>query len=178
MSIARDPHEEPIRAAIQDEAIVDNLDLLLDCLPGEIVAAIRELATHENLAAGRDGLLEIVLDLGRRPEARITSGDVTLLEREITDEDLNWVISHIGNFGGDNRAGIERTLHRISAIRNRSDRVVGLTCRVGRSVFGTIEILRDHIEAGRSILIMGRPGVGKTTMLREAARESHARICP
>jgi stage III sporulation protein SpoIIIAA len=149
MSIARDPHEEPIRAAIQDEAIVDNLDLLLECLPGEIVAAIRELATHENLAAGRDGLLEIVLDLGRRPEARITSGDVTLLEREITDEDLNWVISHIGNFGGDNRAGIERTLHRISAIRNRSDRVVGLTCRVGRSVFGTIEILRDHIEAGR-----------------------------
>jgi stage III sporulation protein SpoIIIAA len=170
MSIARDPHEEPIRAAIQDEAIVDNLDLLLACLPGEIVAAIRELATREELAAGRDGLLEIVMDRGRRPEARLTSGDVTLLDREVTDEDLNWVISRIGNFGGDNRAGIERTLHRISAIRNRSDRVVGLTCRVGRSVFGTIEILRDHIEAGRSILIMGRPGVGKTTMLREAAR--------
>ncbi|MEI6849381.1 MAG: AAA family ATPase, partial [bacterium] len=170
MSVARDPNEEPIRAAIQDEAIVDNLDLLLACLPGEIVAAIRELATREELAAGRDGLLEIVMDRGRRPEARLTSGDVTLLDREVTDEDLNWVISRIGNFGGDNRAGIERTLHRISAIRNRSDRVVGLTCRVGRSVFGTIEILRDHIEAGRSILIMGRPGVGKTTMLREAAR--------
>ena len=170
MSVARDPNEEPIRAAIQDEAIVDNLDLLLACLPGEIVAAIRDLATREELAAGRDGLLEIVMDRGRRPEARLTSGDVTLLDREVTDEDLNWVISRIGNFGGDNRAGIERTLHRISAIRNRSDRVVGLTCRVGRSVFGTIEILRDHIEAGRSILIMGRPGVGKTTMLREAAR--------
>lgn len=170
MSVARDPHEEATRTAIQDEAIVDNLDLLLACLPGEIVAAIRELATREELAAGRDGLLEIVMDRGRRPEARLTSGDVTLLDREVTDEDLNWVISRIGNFGGDNRAGIERTLHRISAIRNRSDRVVGLTCRVGRSVFGTIEILRDHIEAGRSILIMGRPGVGKTTMLREAAR--------
>jgi len=170
MSVARDPHDETTRTAIQDEAIVDNLDLLLDCLPGEIVAAIRDLATREELAAGRDGLLEIVMDRGRRPEARLTSGDVTLLDREITDEDLNWVISRIGNFGGDNRAGIERTLHRISAIRNRSDRVVGLTCRVGRSVFGTIEILRDHIEAGRSILIMGRPGVGKTTMLREAAR--------
>ena len=152
------------------EAIVDNLDLLLDCLPGEIVASIRELSTREELAAGRDGLLEVVMDLGRRPEARLTSGDVTLLEREVTEEDLSWVISRIGDFGGDNRAGIERTLHRISAIRNRADRVVGLTCRVGRSVFGTIEILRDHIESGKSILIMGRPGVGKTTMLREAAR--------
>jgi len=159
-----------VPTVVQDEAIVDNLDLLLECLPGEIVASIRELSTREELAAGRDGLLEVVMDLGRRPEARLTSGDVTLLEREVTEEDLSWVISRIGHFGGDNRAGIERTLHRISAIRNRADRVVGLTCRVGRSVFGTIEILRDHIESGKSILIMGRPGVGKTTMLREAAR--------
>jgi stage III sporulation protein SpoIIIAA len=170
MSMARDPHDLAAQTGAQDEAIVDNLELLLACLPGEIVAALRELATREELAAGRDGLLEIVLDLGRRPEARLTSGDVTLLEREVTDEDLNWVVTRIGAFGGDNRAGIERTLHRISAVRNRAGRVVGLTCRVGRSVFGTIEILRDHIEAGRSILIMGRPGVGKTTMLREAAR--------
>ena len=174
MSLANTPHDatSPLMAptVVQEEAIVDNLDLLLDCLPGEIVASIRELSTREELAAGRDGLLEVVMDLGRRPEARLTSGDVTLLEREVTEEDLSWVISRIGDFGGDNRAGIERTLHRISAIRNRADRVVGLTCRVGRSVFGTIEILRDHIESGKSILIMGRPGVGKTTMLREAAR--------
>ena len=100
MSIARDPHAEPTRTAIQDEAIVDNLDLLLACLPGEIVAALRELATREELAAGRDGLLEIVMDRGRRPEARLTSGDVTLLDREVTDEDLSWVISRIGDFGG------------------------------------------------------------------------------
>ena len=158
MSLANTPHDgtSPMLAptVVQEEAIVDNLDLLLDCLPGEIVASIRELSTREELAAGRDGLLEVVMDLGRRPEARLTSGDVTLLEREVTEEDLSWVISRIGDFGGDNRA----------------DRVVGLTCRVGRSVFGTIEILRDHIESGKSILIMGRPGVGKTTMLREAAR--------
>ena len=174
MSLAKNPHDGASAAleptVVQEEAIVDNLDLLLDCLPGEIIASVRELSTREELAAGRDGLLEIVMDLGRRPEARLTSGDVTLLEREVTEEDLSWVISRIGDFGGDNRAGIERTLHRISAIRNRSERVVGLTCRVGRSVFGTIEILRDHIESGKSILIMGRPGVGKTTMLREAAR--------
>ncbi|MFM8279193.1 MAG: hypothetical protein ACKN9R_02435, partial [Candidatus Limnocylindrus sp.] len=123
MSVARDPLTSA-QAGTHDEAIVDDLELLLACLPGEIVGSLRELATHEELAAGRDGLLEIVLDLGRRPEARLTTGDVTLLEREITDEDLNWVISRIGDFGGDNRAGIERTLHRISAIRNRADRVV------------------------------------------------------
>lgn len=174
MSLANTPRTGTgpmlVPTVVQEEAIVDNLDLLLECLPGEIVASIRELSSREELAAGRDGLLEVVMDLGRRPEARLTSGDVTLLEREVTEEDLLWVISRIGDFGGDNRAGIERTLHRISAIRNRADRVVGLTCRVGRSVFGTIEILRDHIESGKSILIMGRPGVGKTTMLREAAR--------
>ena len=143
MSIARDPQD----SALNDEAIVDNLDLLLACLPAEIVAAVRELAEHEELAAGRAGLLEIVLDLGRRPEARLTSGDRVLLDREVTDEDLSLVVGRIGDFGGDNRAGIERTLHRISAIRNRSGRVVGLTCRVGRAVFGTIEIQigRAHV---------------------------------
>jgi stage III sporulation protein SpoIIIAA len=79
-------------------------------------------------------------------------------------------VDHIGLFGDDNRAGIERTLHRISAIRNRSGKVVGLTCRIGRAVYGTIEIIADFVESGKSILIMGRPGIGKTTMLREAAR--------
>ncbi len=93
-----------------------------------------------------------------------------LLEREVTDEDIQYVIDHIGSFGEDNRAGIERTLHRISAIRNRSGKIVGLTARIGRAVFGTIEIIKDLVESGKSVLIMGRPGIGKTTMLREAAR--------
>ena len=93
-----------------------------------------------------------------------------LLEREITEADIAYVVEHIGSFGDDNRAGIERTLHRISAIRNRSGKIVGLTCRIGRAVYGTIEIIADFVETGKSILIMGRPGIGKTTMLREAAR--------
>ena len=95
---------------------------------------------------------------------------MTLLEREIDERDIAHVVEHIGSFGDDNRAGIERTLHRISAIRNRNGKIVGLTCRIGRAVYGTIEIIADFIETGKSILIMGRPGIGKTTMLREAAR--------
>ena len=111
------------------------------------------------------------MDLGRRPEARFPDGEVMLLEREIDRaDDLQYVVDHIGTFGDDNRAGIERTLHRISAIRNRNGKIVGLTCRIGRAVFGTIEIIEDFVESGKSILIMGRPGIGKTTMLREAAR--------
>jgi stage III sporulation protein SpoIIIAA len=141
----------------------DDLDDLLEALPPEIVERVRELGS-------RADLLEIVLDLGRRPEARFTHAEEVLLDREVTDADIGFVVDHIGAFGDDNRAGIERTLHRISAIRNRGGKVVGLTCRIGRAVFGTIDIIRDIAESGQSILILGRPGVGKTTMLREVAR--------
>ena len=118
-----------------------------------------------------DTVIEVVMDLGRKPEARFGGGgEEVLLDREIKPEDIQYVVDHVGSFGEDNRAGIERTLHRISAIRNRNRKIVGLTCRVGRAVFGTIEIIDDLVESGQSILIMGRPGIGKTTMLREAAR--------
>jgi stage III sporulation protein SpoIIIAA len=142
---------------------MDDLDVLLAALPPEIVEAIHALPDRETL-------IEVVLDLGRRPEARYPASEVTLLEREIVEADLQYVVEHIGSFGDDNRAGIERTLHRISAIRNRNGKVVGLTCRIGRAVYGTIDIIADFVETGKSILIMGRPGIGKTTMLREAAR--------
>ena len=142
---------------------MDDLDLLLAALPPEVVAAVHALPAS-------DDLIEVVLDLGRRPEARFPDSEETLLEREIDEADLAYVVDHIGTFGDDNRAGIERTLHRISAIRNRSGKIVGLTCRIGRAVYGTIEIIDDFVESGKSILIMGRPGIGKTTMLREAAR--------
>jgi stage III sporulation protein SpoIIIAA len=142
---------------------IDDLDLLLAALPPDVVAAVHALTDPANL-------IEVVMDLGRRPEARSTASEVTLLEREITEADIKYVVDHIGTFGDDNRAGIERTLHRISAVRNRTGKIVGLTCRIGRAVYGTIEIISDFVESGKSILIMGRPGIGKTTMLREAAR--------
>ena len=110
------------------------------------------------------------MDLGRPPEARYVKEEIILSPDEVKEGDIEYVVARIGVFGGDNRAGIERTLHRISAIRNRSGRIVGLTCRVGRAVFGTIKIIEDLIQSGKSILLMGRPGVGKTTMLREVAR--------
>jgi len=141
----------------------DDLDALMESLPPEICDRLRGLAN-------RTDLLEVVMDLGRRPQARFTTGEEDLLDREITEADIAHVIDHIGVFGDDNRAGIERTLHRISAIRNRSGKVVGLTCRIGRAVFGTIDIIRDIVESGQSVLLLGRPGVGKTTMLREVAR--------
>jgi stage III sporulation protein SpoIIIAA len=142
---------------------IDDLDALLEALPAEVVEAIHRLPDPGDV-------IEVVLDLGRPPEARYPDSEVTLLEREVTEQDIATVVAKIGTFGDDNRAGIERTLHRISAIRNRNGKIVGLTCRVGRAVFGTIEIVEDLVESGRSILIMGRPGIGKTTMLREAAR--------
>ncbi len=142
---------------------IDDLDALLSSLPPEIVDAVHALEDRESL-------IEVVMDLGRRPEGRFPDSEVMLLDREVTDADIGFVVEHIGLFGDDNRAGIERTLHRISAIRNRSGKIVGLTCRIGRAVYGTIEIITDFVETGKSILIMGRPGIGKTTMLREAAR--------
>src|SRR5213595_3990413 len=141
----------------------DELDALLRGLPPELGRRVRALD-------GLEGLLEIVMDLGRLPEARFTGREETLSDHEVSAEDLAYVISHIGQFGGDNRAGIERTLHRISALRNRAGKVVGLTLRVGRAIYGTVDIIRDIVESGKSILLMGRPGVGKTTLLREAAR--------
>jgi stage III sporulation protein SpoIIIAA len=148
---------------VRQRETADDLDVLLAALPPEIVAAV-------NALPDRASLIEVVMDLGRRPEARYPGSEVTLLDREIIDADIAFVVEHIGLFGDDNRAGIERTLHRISAIRNRTGKIVGLTCRIGRAVYGTIEIIEDFLEAGKSILIMGRPGIGKTTMLREAAR--------
>ncbi|MCX7623862.1 MAG: R3H domain-containing nucleic acid-binding protein [Thermomicrobium sp.] len=155
-----------ILPAPPEQTITDNLEDLLAVLPPDIVEALQQYNTPEDRAK----LLEIVLDLGRRPEARFEDREVYLAEREVTREDIAYVASRIGRFGDDNRAGIERTLHRISAIRSRSGEIVGLTCRIGRAVYGTVAIIRDLIESGESILLLGRPGVGKTTMLRETAR--------
>ena len=143
--------------------ITDDLELLLSIMPQAVRTA---LAKH----ADREQLIEIILDLGRLPEARFPARGEDLSAQAVSREDLQHVVSQVGRFGQDNRAGIERTLHRISAIRNRVGDIIGLTCRVGRAVVGTVDILRDVVEAGDSILLLGRPGVGKTTLLREAAR--------
>jgi stage III sporulation protein SpoIIIAA len=143
--------------------ITDDLDALLGVLPGDIVEAVHKANDYDNL-------LEVILDLGRVPTARYVQGETVLIKKEITRAELDHVVERIGEFDADNRAGLERTLHRISCLRNRRGHIVGLTCRVGRAVYGTVDIIQDIVESGRSLLILGRPGVGKTTLLREAAR--------
>jgi len=143
--------------------ITDDLNKLLDIVPDHIRQPLEQ---HPQ----RNNLIEIVMDLGRLPEARFPSNAEHLSQTPISKADLKYCIERVGDFGGDNRAGIEQTLHRISALRNRSGEIIGLTLRVGRAVFGTIKIIRDLVETGQSILMLGRPGVGKTTALREIAR--------
>ena len=152
-----------VSAPISPQRITDDLDRLLEVLPDPVREA---LAPPE----AREQLLEVVLDLGRVPEARYPGRAVNLGDAVVERSDLTAVVEQLGAFGGDNRAGIERTLHRISAIRNRTGTIVGLTCRVGRAVFGTVAMVRDLMDSGQSLLLMGRPGVGKTTALREIAR--------
>ena len=143
--------------------VIDDLDKLVEIMPPHV----REILSVQ---PDRKDLFEVVLDLGRPPEARFATRVMDLDEEPVTQQDIDLVVEHVGDFGKDNRAGIARTLHRISAIRNRRGKVIGLTCRVGRAVFGTIDIIRDVVESGKSFLLLGRPGVGKTTKLREVAR--------
>src|SRR5512142_1088281 len=148
---------------MSQKRITDDLQALISVLPPKISQAVGRANNSENL-------IEIVMDLGRRPMARFTDGDIELDKEDVSRTEIDYVVTRIGDFDADNRAGLERTLHRISGIRNRRGTIVGLTCRVGRAVYGTIDIIQDLIESGKSVLILGRPGIGKTTMLREAAR--------
>ncbi len=160
-------------APVAQKVVVDDLESLLQVLPRRVRRWLQEL---EPL----DGLLEIILDLGRPPQARFFDREEALGQQDTTEEDINSVVSQLSPFGGDNRAGIERTLHRIAGMRNRNGKVIGLTLRVGRAVFGTSKIIEDLVLSGKSILMLGRPGVGKTTMLREVARvladHAHKRV--
>ena len=155
--------QETIPPPPRMQKVTDDLNKLLEILPQQIRAKIEE---HPK----RDRLVEVVMDVGRNPEARFPDEVCYLGEQLVSKQDIDYSIEKVSNFSGDNRAGIERTLHRISAIRNRTGEIIGLTCRVGRAVFGTIVGIRDLIETGKSLLLLGRPGVGKTTALREIAR--------
>jgi len=141
----------------------DDLEKLIENLPFF-------LQEHLSQHANKDKLIEIVLDLGRRPEARFVNGTEYLSQKIISWQDIDYMTKRISKFSNENRAGIDRTLHRISCIRNRQFLINGLTCRVGRAVFGTISVVRDLLESEKSILILGKPGVGKTTIIREIAR--------
>ncbi len=141
----------------------EDLDKLLETLPFFIKKNI-------NQHIHKDKIIEIVMDLGRRPEARFSTGPEYLSQKIISWQDLEYTTKRISKFNNENRAGIERTLHRISCIRNRQFLITGLTCRIGRAIFGTISLARDLFESGHSILILGKPGVGKTTIIREIAR--------
>ena len=143
--------------------VTDDLDLLLITLPPSIRDAVEQ-------EWGRSGLLEIVLDLGRRPAARFQDREVELSDHDVSPDEIATVTRSLGDFGADNRAGIARTLHRISCLRNRREEIVGLTLRVGRAVYGTTQVIEDLVFSGKSLLLLGRPGIGKTTMLRETAR--------
>lgn len=164
-----DDLSQPVNALFEDPVIKNDLELLLDILPQRIQHALKQYDL--------DDLIEIVMDLGRSAEARFSGHDkpgepnmFDLGETQVTLEEIHHVIRQIGYFSSENRGGIPRTLHRISAIRNRQGDIIGLTCRVGKVVTGTIECIKDLIESGKSILILGRPGIGKTTKLREIAK--------
>ncbi|MEN9246501.1 MAG: R3H domain-containing nucleic acid-binding protein [Thermostichales cyanobacterium SRBZ-1_bins_19] len=163
MNSAFVPVGDPNPAGIPNfPAVLDNLDQLVAVLPPVIQEAVQ---SHPR----RQEIIEVVMDLGREPEIRLP-GAVEYLPNPVSRADLEYVIGLVGEFSSDNRAGIASTLHRISAIRNRQGKVIGLTCRVGRCVFGSIAMIQDLVEQGKSLLLLGRPGVGKTTALREVAR--------
>ncbi len=148
---------------MSEKKTMDNLAQLLEILPPEVIRALQEMPNLEDL-------VEVVMDLGRVPEARFPEGSEDLGVAPVTRADLAHALARVGAFSLDNRAGIEATLHRISCLRNRQGEIIGLTCRVGRAVAGTIDMIRDMVESGRSLLLLGRPGIGKTTKLREIAR--------
>ena len=143
--------------------LADNLKQILEILPEFISSPLKNHSF-------KNELIEIVLDIGRRPEARFANRTEYLSYRTIVWNDLEYVLKRLGKFSNDNRAGIEKTLHRVSALRNRKGNIIGLTCRIGRAIFGTVSIISDLLEKKDSILLLGRPGVGKTTAIREIAR--------
>jgi len=150
-----------------------DLKRLLVILPPRI----REALARATRPGGE--IVELALDLGRPLVARFNAGHVIIDPLPFSQPELEAIVGQVGTFRRNNRAGIDGTLHRISLIRDRFRTPVGLTIRIGRHLTGVAEGIRDVLlEERQSLLLVGSPGVGKTTLLRDCARLLSERLGP
>lgn len=145
---------------------IDQFEAILNILPSWIRLFAREY---------QEELEEIALQEGRPPSLWLGNRFVEG-ERVVEPSDLEAVKQKLKaeyqvEFREDGRAGISGTLHRISALYDRYGILVGMTIRLARVVKGLADPIIPFLLDGKSLLIIGPPGVGKTTLLRDVIRQ-------